>query len=264
MQMDNRTRPRLRMPDLDAVQNQGVVQCQALLEALKASNRTIRALAIEDVSPYLFMTQTSAQRNTMVRAITPLHKLVIEFDNIFDYWGEYRAGQPPSGYIDDVIRPLKDGCLRDVIRIAEGLRELHLSLHLYHESHLIRMEELIGEPTWPLLESLILGGVYADEEVLHDLLMRHKTTLRKLSLEQSVVLRNGTWTSLLQRIGGQLQRLQVMDLPKCLVRGEGFEDEFMFWNDMSCVDNTSYQRAIEKFVIKGGEWPKKPDDYQEH
>ena len=74
-----------------------------------------------------------------------------------------------------------------------------------------RLERSLGRTTWPKLRELGLSHFSTTENELVDLLLRHAKSLRRLSLS-FIYLTEGSWESVLMRIGGKLPKLKKVKL----------------------------------------------------
>ena len=109
---------------------------------------------------------------------------------------------------------LEKGGLADALSRAKELRVLKLSFQCDidpQEDELSGMttplEHVLRDHHYPHLYELSICNCVVDEIYLKDLLLRHKSTLRRLSMSW-IKLREGSWDSFFQSIGGKLPALK--------------------------------------------------------
>lgn len=93
-------------------------------------------------------------------------------------------------------------------------------------------------------KDLILSGVVVSEDALVEFLLRYSHSLQRLSFGE-IYLTSGNWESVARRISCQMSVLRGVQIININSRGTEEEDWF----------TPSYHRAIESFILKGGEIP---------
>ncbi|KAK5138109.1 hypothetical protein LTR08_004804 [Meristemomyces frigidus] len=151
----------------------------------------------------------------------------------------------------DVARDIiEDGHLHSILSSAVELRDLRL--HFPFDQNIMTQTSLVSvfrDTTWKKLRKLQLSQVFANSANVVDFLLRHKATLRELSLYEMELL-EGTWESTFMEIAGKLPRLRRIRL-----RGS-FVDESAEWEFGSIPRKFSARgNAIENYILRGGSWP---------
>lgn len=110
----------------------------------------------------------------------------------------------------------------------------------------------MGDLHFILLQDLTIGDFTAEPQYLVDAILRHKATLRRLSLSRIHLLGRlpgGGWRSTLTAIAGQLPNLQKVRLSGYLTSMWGFD------LDHQCPETRPQRAEVEDFVLKGGASP---------
>lgn len=141
--------------------------------------------------------------------------------------------------------------LGSLFKVAKDLR--HLSLHAsgsegqdrfyieYAQPEQLKFHRLGLSTTWPRLRSLSLQGLNADESDFLDLLVRHKDTLRMMSL-RSCSLFTGLWANIVDEALGHdrilpftlssVNEVQVPSDPGTLLSSAGLDE----WRYYGCIE----------------------------
>jgi hypothetical protein len=142
--------------------------------------------------------------------------------------------------------------LGSLIGVARDLQ--HLALHVsgwgpgHHHFHIgnaqleqLKFNRLGLETTWPRLRSLSLEGLHANESDFLDLLIRHKDTLRMMSL-RNCSLFTGSWANIVDEALcyprilpftlSSVNELQVPSNPGILVSSAGLDE----WRYDGCIE----------------------------
>lgn len=116
------------------------------------------------------------------------------------------------------------------------------------------LTDIFANKIWPQLTTLKLERFLTSEAELTNLLARHKSSLRSLSL-QDILLLKGSWYAIFATLrGGTLQQLGVWDLG---YRNEAFWDyDDVFLNDhtLSTADYLVESHPLYRFVIENKAW----------
>lgn len=153
------------------------------------------------------------------------------------------------------------GFVTRMLAQARELRVLKLSLPLrdpwHPTSEGVRLEHTLRNITFPHLYELSLSQCEVKAGYLVRLLMRHKATLRRLSLSD-IILANDqvSWRKVFTRLGGQLPNLCRARLCGSFGRVEDFYPPLQlgfrtFEHDCA----TPFRDALENFIVKGGHYP---------
>lgn len=133
----------------------------------------------------------------------------------------YLIDSPETTMQSDLGRALKKGLLPILLRKAKGLRDLKLSFYRgWCEPGEIafmgaELKDALRDTHFTHLYELGLAHCTTSEGYLIELLLRHKDTLRRLSLSE-IQLRHGTWEHFFQIIGGKLPALRAVKLRGCM------------------------------------------------
>lgn len=235
---------------------QGVHQFWTVVEALHAAKRHPRRIFIGDVS-YRILTPTwreSPVKPLVESLTTNLRELRIGFC-LYDY--DRMADEP--GSLDPTVREesaayYKRGLLAKWLATATQLRMLKLRMwHKDFADPYAVMADVLGNTTWPKLRELGLSEFSTSENFLVDLLLRHKSSLRRLSLSD-IYLSEGAWESVFERLGGKLQKLRKVKIRRNL--GAPFGEGFDFGDgDNGASDNpiNGERDAFEHQLLHGGD-----------
>ena len=127
-------------------------------------------------------------------------------------------------------------------------------LETVHTPQTFSLTDIFANQIWPHLTSLNLERFITSEAELMNLLARHKSTLRSLSL-QDLLFSQGSWYAIFANLrGGVLQELEVCHL--------GYRDnEFRDYDEVFLNDHTSSisgflaeSHPLYRFVIQNEEW----------
>ena len=117
----------------------------------------------------------------------------------------------------------------------------------------VRIDRTLRGLHFPHLYELALSQCDVKGKWLVDFLLRHKATLRRLSLSYvSLVKVKPSWREVFTSISCQLPHLYKVN-----VYGE-FQREFhppILFEHKGSATSTSYNRAIEDFILRGGTYP---------
>lgn len=151
--------------------------------------------------------------------------------------------------------------MHDILSTAKDLRVLKSQLPSWHgfqaeEPDYSDLEDCLQDTTWSSLYELSLNGCVVQAQYLIDLCMRHKATLRRLSLSDIVLLDGDDvdWKDVLTSLSGQLPELRKIKLRGAFFLG----DEVQLSFEGAGVESrriAPYRDALENFVVKGGPWP---------
>lgn len=152
-----------------------------------------------------------------------------------------------------------DGMLKRMLHSTKNLRilKLHMSTDLSGggTNYVTHLRDVLPDTVWPNLIELALREMVTSEDGLVSLLIRHKSSLRRLSLSE-ICVEEGSCEDVFKRIGGQLTMLRQVRLRS------------FFSEEYDCFDvpgvglpGTIRPRrdAIENYILKGGDWPNLDD-----
>jgi len=250
---------------------QGVRALNAVAAAAYGSGSSLDSLTLENVSPRIIPDLNSSDMginaehpdnlDCQLRAlIKPLRRLrfVLSAAN-----PDYNAVGDEYALLEEQSDLLKAGGLYRLLKDATELRVVKFSFQaevLEAESTFMSMDHahVFRDLTFPHLYELRLSNCLMSMEYLLDLLLRHKDTLRRLSISYAQ-LSTGDWHTCFAEIGGKLTALKSVKL-----RGES-ECEFFTQFDFAVPEQRKpyyYRDAVERYVLIGGEWPD-PEDYSD-
>ena len=113
---------------------------------------------------------------------------------------------------------------------------------------------MFQQQKFPHLYELGLSNCVTTAEYLHGLLIRHKATLRRLSLSHVHFSENSS-TSFFRGIGGKLPALRTVKL-RGWFEASAYGVEYFF--DIPASESRRIAPrfdAVETFVLEGGHWP---------
>jgi hypothetical protein len=150
--------------------------------------------------------------------------------------------------------------LRELLAEARDLRVLSLQLGLddatFRRFGGARLENAIGDTVYPHLYELSISMCTITAEYLVDLILRHKTTLRRLHLGDLhlITVEDGVnWRTIFTMLSAQLPNLRVIRLSGGFLRN-GCSDIALNSDPRT---THSYRDSLEDFVLHGGVWPAK-------
>lgn len=142
--------------------------------------------------------------------------------------------------------------------LAEAVNLRVLKLRLWQRGRLCGLtadlENALGDLHFTRLYDLAIGGCYAEPQYLMSAILRHKTTLRRLSLSD-IYLRDfwgpgpPGWRAALATIAGQLPHLRKVRLRGYLSSSQNVALDFR------SPDEDPWRDIVEDFVLKGGASP---------
>lgn len=225
-----------------SLRDAGLSQVLTLATAVQEASIPLDSLTLRYVSPGLFGISSLALR-AVVRPLRRL-RMLIQFDTDtieFEDWGA-----------DNMLYLARMNNFRELLAEARDLRVLNLHLPVEYQDDPdkrsgARLDYAIGDVTFAHLYELTMGGCEVEAEFLVDLILRHKATLRRLSLGWVSLINRGVtpWRTVFTRLSGQLPKLYFVSLS-----GELCEN-----GRKKLTLNTYFRRALEEFVMKGGQWP---------
>lgn len=233
----------------------GVHQFWTILRALHLAQRTPKCFTATDVSYRIFQESRAGYQTQPI--ITHLMGNLREFRlGLSIHEDELDPAREGEG-IDigsDCRRYYSPGLLAQWLSGAPQLRVLKLRMYHNHFVDVMpeaRLKEVVGSTKWPKLREIGLNDILTTEDELLDFLLRHKDSLRRLSLSY-IYLQEGSWTSFLERIGGKLPKLKKIKLRGDLSDLEWGTYEFAV---PGCGDDYDepFQQAAEKFFMYGGD-----------
>ena len=126
-------------------------------------------------------------------------------------------------------------------------------LETIHTAQTFGLTDIFASKVWPRLTTLKLERFLTAETEIMDVLARHKSSLRSLSL-QDLLLSQGSWYAIFANLrGGALQQLEVYHLG---YRNDEFRDsEEIFLNDhRSSSGFLAESHPLYHFVIQNKAW----------
>ena len=226
----------------------GKYQVLMVATAINETGSTLDSLTLH-VSDRIF-----DMRSSVLKALVrPLSRLRMFIEEKVDY---------DSDEYPDVDVDVKRGNLIDLLAEARNLRVLRLGLPWQginaRDGFAAAFEKTREDLTYKHLYELVISDSEIGAELLLALVLRHKATLRRLSLSWLTLPTENahptTWRNVFTMLSGQLPKLQIVRL-----RGKfGLVNATMDWFPQIDVNSDShYQHALENFVLNGGEWPEK-------
>lgn len=150
----------------------------------------------------------------------------------------------------------EEGPVYGILSEARELRVLKLELPQWDpqgESEYVRLDHALPDTHFPHLYELALSQCAVEGDWLVDFLLRHKETLRRLSMSNmSLPAVRPSWRDVFTRISGQLPRLHKVNLHG------GFHREYchpIFFEYNYSTESMAYTQAMEMFILRGGKYP---------
>jgi hypothetical protein len=156
---------------------------------------------------------------------------------------------------DEAHAAFATGNFTKMLMEATNLRVLKLRMWLRHfqdETTKVSLGNALGDVHFPHLYDLDIGECRADTQWLTNAILRHKITLRRLTLSDIHLLGPGLgWRSVLTAIAGQLPNLRKIRLRGTLTSRLGMEFNFCVYNGEKSEVQPG-RDDVENFVLKGG------------
>lgn len=156
------------------------------------------------------------------------------------------------------VSVFEQGHARKVLAEARELRALKLELPVWDPSvglpkH-VRLDRTLRDVHFPHLYELALSQCAVKGNWLVDFLLRHKTTLRRISLSNmSIAKARPSWRGVFARISCQFPHLQETNLYGEFSREE--RPSILF--EYKGSTDSSYGKAMSDFIVRGGTYPSK-------
>lgn len=237
------------------VLDSGVHQFWTIIRALYDAQHPPKRFTATDVS-YRIVRETWSKVDCnlmMAHLMSDLHEFRLGLSIHEDELDPMIPGQNIDIGIDCYIRYVP-GILAKWLSDAPQLRVLKLRMYHNHFANIrpeAKLKDVVGSTTWPKLRELGINDVLTTQNELLDLLLRHKDSLRRLSLSY-IYLEQGTWVDFIQEIGGKLPKLKKVKLRGDMTDLEAGTYEFAV---PGCGEESEHpiQEAAEKFILYGGE-----------
>ncbi|KAK4629428.1 hypothetical protein CLAFUW4_08148 [Fulvia fulva] len=198
-------------PHVDDPAREGVDQWIRLIDALSVSKKALKSLT---VCPASFnIVNGLHSRSTMMGIMSTLDTLKLGIDCFFD---DNADDEEEFFEVEEAARELiEEGELVHWLSAAKGLCMLKLRMPAFDLSESIwtNLSWVVGDTAWDHLTELSISTVETIEDVLVELLLRHKTTLRRLCLSYIDLCTTGGWNSVFTRLSGNLPELRRIALP---------------------------------------------------
>ncbi|KAK5119600.1 hypothetical protein LTR85_007429 [Meristemomyces frigidus] len=250
----NAFRDAMDYPKGDTVwEDQGVRQVTAISQAVCLSGQSLDSLSLIEVSHRVF-----EQSRDVVERIRHMFRPLRRLRLLVQTWATDEDLVAEEQQLFEASLCFEGGAVKEVLKDTPDLRVLKLQFPIGVTGPGIqvvaRLGDITGDTTWPNLLELGLSNFIATEDGLVDLLLRHRTSLRWLSLSH-IELESGTWTSALRRIAGKLSNLRSIRLRSYFV-SDASGREFDF--DIPGAESRKIaplRDAVETYILKGGEYP---------
>lgn len=129
---------------------------------------------------------------------------------------------------------------------------------------IVKLRALVGTCTWPNLRKFAISNVSTSPDELASFLLRHRATLRYLSLA-NIHLTRGTWSMIFSRIGGNLPSLRRVRL-RGLFKHDGSSEEDDYDPTVFALSSSKTWRdsaSMERGIMHGADWPRLLDEVDE-
>lgn len=258
----------------------GVREVDAVAYALSTARRRLDSLTLCGISPGLFGLNMQYEREEILlleeladgtrvtdaklcayqnlqALVRPLRRLRI----FFQAWPSGLTESQENELQEQATQVLNAGDVEPVLSIAREVRVLKLQLpfpaHCSHDDvrpPYLFLNRVLDDAFYPHLYELAVGQAVLFPDDLINLLLRHRATLRRLSLSNLMLANQDSWMQVFSRPAGQLRNLKAVKL-----RGN-FSDlggpEFRFEQPGQQPGLIIPARdALENFIVTGRERP---------
>jgi F-box-like len=204
--------------------------------------------SLYDIYPATFVLMSPRELEHTCIAFQYLRKIYLSFK--FRPGGERdRSSITGNGIGENVAR---------MLAAAKNLRDLRLDFNEVRLEHgCFTLKEYLGSCTWPQLQSIHLYEKNVKEEELTDLIYRHRSTLKYLSLK-SVNLVDADWWTLARQIQPWVKLCSSFEEIKCYRLRQ---ETGVHWMCNGCLGNYLLQgkdglcplcRTYRKYLIRRG------------
>jgi hypothetical protein len=195
--------------------------------------------------------------------VRPLRRLQLyiqterDIEDIEDLYSDPEDGHNTNRWADfEACEAFETGAITEMLAEATNLQVLKLRLwhHRMNGDATANIENALGDLHFTHLHDLAIGDCSAEPQYLVNAILRHKTTLRSLSLSNIRLLGRPPgdgWRSTLTNIAGQLPNLQ-----KVRLRLSGYLTSMWDFDlNLQCPETRPERAEVEDFVLKGGASP---------
>ncbi|KAF2804139.1 uncharacterized protein BDZ99DRAFT_525731 [Mytilinidion resinicola] len=227
----------------------GVQQLNALLAGCHEAGTRLNSLEVEAVSWRFFAQPVEAFGRGALSLLSKLKMRVVvstlhDNDIIFDESDECR-------------RQLGHGIMHRFLRDMPLLKDLDLTI-LNHFGGDFLLKNIVGNITWPRLQSLVLRHIVTEEETLVSLLDRHMVTLKHLSL-CDIALTEGEWRSAWRKVRCLvatygLDNLHIGNWNRFVTRhleNGDYVRLYQRWREAKVLGFVEATRMLHQYLIKG-------------
>jgi hypothetical protein len=257
------------LPDQDKTwTDAGLDQVFALAHAVARSHLKLDSLTIAGLSHTIFARSTEKghdMSHALRTLVGPLRRLRL-FIQAWPAEPQHGSDYPEWTAEDVAILPavrqqsisvFEEGHARKVLAQARELRILKLELPQWDPHggsvRYPRLDRTLRDLHFPHLYELALSQCAAKGDWLVDFLLRHKATLRRISLVRMFLAKvRLSWRDVFTRISCQLPHLHRVNVSGEFSRKSrppivfGHSDPYA---------SPSYSKAVEAFIIQGGTYP---------
>lgn len=227
--------------------NAGVDQFFSVMNALIQSGRRPKRLTVDEVTWRIF-TPEKLNQCSMRDVMSTLKEFRLGIGCCDD-----ELPDREEEIVEEASFMIRNGVLKTWLGVASELRVLKLIMPMLAGGPaFLRTRDVIPEKTWPKLRELGLSDFETTEGDLVDLLLRHKESLRRLSLSH-LDLVAGEWESAFRRIGGKLPKLRKIKLRGSFLESGAPHLHFGIPGEASQDDPMC--DTIEECILYGGELP---------
>ena len=247
--------------------NEIVHQVLCVAMAAERSDIKLESLTLLSLSPAIFdkgVGVNADQWRALNNLVRPLRRLRLYLQADApeeDDKEEPDEHEPDYEQIFHQFNDFLDSHADEILSAARNLRVLKLELphwryHDHIEDQYAQLEPVLRDITYPHLYELSLRHCEVHANYLVDLCMRHKATLRRLSLTDILLLDDhSSFREVFTRLSGQLPNLRHVHL-----RGTFHGDltptcELRFVSTGRHVTIDPFKDALENFIVKGGGFP---------
>lgn len=274
-------RPAANGPDGCQWRTAGIREVRAVAFAAAITNSRLDSLTLSDVSPDLFRSlreweetfssyyeDASEEKHremtdsNLKALFRPLRRLRL----VLQVWpdpNDESIEDMITMVVDDMRETFQTGLLKQVLAGARELRVLKFALpnpdlfELEQEEpfyEFFSLRRVLDDVTFPHLYEISISRVLVEADHFVSLLLRHKATLRRLSLSELQLAEPISWLDVFAKFAGQLPNLRKATLRGMFSDLNHVRRTFDF-DDPGTKSFMPARDLVEDFIVKGGERP---------
>lgn len=235
----------------------GVRQILNLADAAATTGLQLDSLTISETTHQLWNCHSEKDRKNLEALVRPLRRLRLSVKARRTRYNPDNNRSDPKR--DHDIKNYQAGRFRAMLTVATNLRVLKLQFPPFQpDSRSFRspnLKDLLGDLQFPQLYELAISRFATDSSYLANVILRHKATLRRLTISR-IHLVGDDFERFLERIAGQLPNLCEVTLRGVSTPGPWSPDycngSYSVWE---YPEETMGRYHAERFVLMGGVAP---------